>query len=102
MAEGIRVNDAALEISPAGVQALVNCEGADITLTRLDLSISADSLNTLLSGLATEGQPAPSAELADGRVRVTTQKDGKSVGLEVRVASFRLQIGADGLRLVSE
>ena len=45
----LRVNDTALEISPEGLQALVNNQGAEIKVTKLDISVSPEALNTLLA-----------------------------------------------------
>jgi hypothetical protein len=101
VADGIRINDAAFEISPAGLEAIVKKQGAQVTLTNLDLSISPEALNTLLSAFAPAGQPAPSAALSDGRLEVTAESAGRQVALDVRIGSFRLEITAQGLRLVS-
>jgi hypothetical protein len=101
MADGIRINDAALEIPAAGVSALVNREGADVRVTRLDISISPEALAALVAGLAPEGT-TPTAETGDGSLKVSGEKDGKRVGLELRCGALRLEIKSDGLRLVSE
>lgn len=102
MADGIRINDVSLEISPAGVEALVNKRGADITVTRLDLSVSPEALNTLLAGLAPQGTAPPSVTLSDGRAQVSAERDGKRMGLDLQLGGMRLEISAGGLRLVSE
>ena len=101
VADGIRINDAAFEISPAGLEAIVKKQGAQVTLTNLDLSISPEALNTLLRAFAPAGQPPPTATLSDGRVEVTAQSADRQMGLDVRIGSFRLEITAEGLRLVS-
>src|SRR5438874_101228 len=102
MADGIRINDAAIEISPASLDALVKKQGAQLTVTNLDVSISPEALNTLLSTLAPAGEPAPSASVSDGRLQVTGAGGGKSVSVDLRVAGLKLQITSAGLRLVSE
>ena len=101
MADGIRINDAALEISPAGLEALVNRQGAAVTLTKIDLSISPEALTTLLAGLAPQGEPPPTAALSEGRLQVSTVREGKAMALDLQVGGLRLEITADGLRLVS-
>jgi hypothetical protein len=101
MADGIRINDVALEISPAGLEAMVKKQGAQVTLTNIDLSISPDALNTLLSAFAPPGEPAPSAAVSDGRLQVTGQAAGSRVALDIRVGTFRLEVTEQGLRLVS-
>jgi hypothetical protein len=102
MADGIRINDASLEITPASLEAIVKKQGANLTLTGFDLSISPEALNTLLGALAAEGRPAPSAAVSDGRLQVTGEAEGKRVSLDLRAGSLRLEITGDGLRLKSE
>ncbi len=101
MADGIRINDAALEISPAGLEALVNQQGASVTLTKIDLSISPEALATLLARFAPEGEPAPTAEVSDGRLQVSTTREGKPMSLDLQVGGLRLEFTTAGLRLVS-
>lgn len=102
MAEGIRIRDAALELSPEGLQSLLKGGGAELRLTRVDLSVSPDALNALLASAVPEGTPAPSAELADGEMRLTAEREGKRMKLDLRMSHLRLEISAEGLRLVSE
>ncbi len=101
MPDGIRINDAALEISPAALEALVGQKGADITLTRLDLSASEESLNTLLRGITPEGQTPPSVEISEGRVRLAGTKEGRTMGIDLKVGGLRLELTEGGLRLLS-
>jgi hypothetical protein len=101
MADGIRITDAALEITPAGLEAIVKKQGAQVTVTNLDISISPEALNTLLSAMAPEGQPPPSAALSDGRLQVTSHAGGMPASLDLRIAGLRVEITAAGLRLVS-
>lgn len=100
MADGIRINDASLEMSPAGLEALLKKEGASVTVTGLDVSVSPEALNTLLAGFTPEGQPAPSVVVSEGRLQVTGQGAGGTVNLDVRAGAFRLEITDQGLRLV--
>ncbi len=99
--EGIRVNDVALEISPTGIAALVNKQGAEVKLTKLDVSVSPQALNALLGAVAQEGDAPPSASVADGRLQVQAERGGKKVALDLQVGGFRLEITAAGLRIVS-
>ena len=102
MADGIRINDAALEISPSGLEALINQRGAEVKVTRLDLTVSPEALATLLGRLAPEGQPAPTAQLEDGRLLVTAEQEGKKTQVDLQLGGLRLEVTANGLRLVSE
>jgi hypothetical protein len=101
MPDGIRIQDAAVEISPEGLEALLHKRGAEVTVSKLDLSISPEALNTLLAGLAPGGVNAPTAACADGRLRVTAEKDGQPVALDLRVGGIRIELTAGGLRLVT-
>lgn len=102
MADGIKINDAALEISPAALDAMVKGQGAQVTLTGIDLSVSPEALNTLLAAFAPKDAPAPSASVSDGRLQVTGHAGDRRVALDVRAGSFKLQITSEGLRLSSE
>ena len=101
MADGIRVNDAALEISPEGLQALVNRQGMEIKLTKLDLSVSPEALNTLLSRFASEGEATPAAQVSDGRLQVTTVREGQRMSLDLQLGGVRVELTPGGIRLVS-
>jgi len=100
--DGIRINDASLEISPTGLEALVNGQGAEVRVSRIDLSISPEALNTLVRGATPGSETAPSTELGDGRVRVRAEKDGKPVAFDLQIGALRLEITSGGIRVVSE
>jgi hypothetical protein len=98
MADGIQINDAALEISPAGLEALVTGKGAEVRVTKVDVSVSPEALNTLLSGLAPAGT---SAQVGDGSLQVTASHEGKRVLLDLALGGLQLELSPDGVRLVS-
>jgi hypothetical protein len=100
MADGIQIRDASFEISPEGVDALVNRTGAEVKVTRLDLSVSPEALNRLLAGVTPEGKPAPNVAVSDGRLQLNAERDGKRVGLDLQLGGLRLEFSAEGLRLV--
>ena len=99
MADGIRINDAALEISPEGLEALVSQRGADVRVTRIDLSVSPEAMNTLLRRLAPEGEAPPTVSVSDGRLQVAGLREGKRMALDLALGGLRLELSADGLRL---
>ena len=101
MAEGIKIHDVAAEISPAGLEALVQQRGAEVTVTRVDLSVSQEALNVLLQSLAPQGTTAPSAQVEAGGLRVGLERDGKPLSLDLRMGGLRLEFTGDGLRLAS-
>jgi hypothetical protein len=101
MADGIKIHDVAAEISPAGLEALVQQRGAEVTVTRLDLSVSQEALNVLLHGLAPEGAAAPSAQVDAAGLRLALEREGKPLSLDLQVGGLRLEFTGDGLRLAS-
>jgi hypothetical protein len=102
MADGIKIQDAAVEISPEGLQSLIQKRGAELTVSKLDLSVSQEALNTLLSGLAPEGTTPPTAECSETGLFVRAERDGQPMALDLRVGGVRIEISAAGLRVVTE
>lgn len=101
MAEGIRINDAALEISPEGLESLVNSRGTEVKVTKLDLTVSPEAIATLLARFGGEGGPPPTAEVSDGRLQLTRQQGGARSALDLQLGSVRLELSAEGIRLVT-
>ena len=102
MADGIRINDADLEIGPEALSSLVQKRGGSVVVNRLDLSVSPEALATLLQGLTPEGKPAPAVEVGEGSLQVTVDREGAPVGAALRMGSLRLHFTAEGLRVTSE
>lgn len=102
MADGIRINDAALEIAPEALAALVNKEGASVIVNRLDVSVSPEALATLLRGLAPEGTPPPSVAVQEGGLQFSGEREGKRLGVDLRMGGLRLRFTPEGLHLTSE
>ena len=113
MTDGIQIRDAAVAISPAGLEAMLRKEGAALTVSRLELSVSAEALNALLQGLgaaapetAPVDEPSSPAQLSggveEGRLHLSVRRDGKTLDLDLRMAGMRLDFTAEGLRLVGE
>jgi hypothetical protein len=99
--QGIQIHNASLEVSPAGLEALVRKEGAEVRVTKLDLSISPEALNVLLAGMTPEGETPPQAAVSEGRLQVSGAREGKRMALDLQVGGLRVELGADGVRLVS-
>jgi hypothetical protein len=102
MADGIEIRDAAVEIGAEELAALVRNEGGSVTVTRLDVAISTGAIAALLAQLAPAGAAAPTAEVGAGELRVSAERDGKPVGLNLRMAGLTLRFEADGVRLCSD
>jgi len=99
--EGIVIHDAALEISEEGLGELAAKRGAEVTVTRLDLSLSPQTLNRLLKSATPRGRPAPRAQVSDGRLQLSLQQGGRKTGLDLQVGNLRVELSEAGLRLVS-
>jgi hypothetical protein len=102
LAEGIRIDDAAIEISPEALEGLVNKRGGAVVLKRLDLAVSPEALTTLLQGLAPEGKPAPSVQVGEGSLDIRVERETGPVGADLRMGALRVQFTAEGLRVTSE
>jgi len=99
--QGICINDAEIELSPSDLEALARSQNTSVTITKLDLSVSPETLNRLLKGLSPVGRKPPSATVSDGRLQVTAPAGGKNVAVDLQVGTLRLELSADGIRLVS-
>jgi hypothetical protein len=98
---GICINDVELELSPADLEALARSQNTAVTVTKLDVSVSPETLNRLLKGLSPVGRKPPSAAVSDGRLQVTAHPGGKNLALDLQVGTLRLELSAEGIRLVS-
>jgi hypothetical protein len=101
MTDGIRIEDAALEITAEGVEALVRREAPPLTVTRLSITVSAEALNTLIAGLAPEGKSA-AVKVGEGYARVDGQSEGRTLSVELRVGAVVLQLQDGGVRLATQ
>src|SRR5205823_1856334 len=98
---GIRIHDAAFEISEQGLSELVAKRSAALAVTKLDLSLSPETMNRLLKGATPRGKPAPKVQVSQGRLQVSTQQGNQKMGLDLQVGSLRIELSEAGIRLVS-
>ena len=70
-------------------------------MTKLDFSLSPKTLNRLLKDLTPRGKPSPKAQVSEGRLKLTTQQGTRRMGLDLQVASLRIELSEAGIRLVS-
>ncbi len=101
MADGIRIHDAQIEVSTGALESLLNQGGADVTIRKIDLSVTPDALNAVLRKATPPGNVAPSVEAEDGRLVLQAEREGTLHRLDLQLGSLRLEISGEGVRLTS-
>ena len=101
MADGIRIHDAQIEVSTGALESLLNRGGADVTIRKIDLSVTPDALNAVLRKATPEGSVAPTVESEDGRLVLQAEREGTLHRLDLQLGSLRIEIGVEGVRLTS-
>src|SRR5438105_976411 len=99
--DGVHIRDAAFEISEEDLGELAAKRSGALAVTKLDLSLSPETLNRLLKGATPRGKPAPKARVSQGRLQVSTQQGNRKMGLDLQVGSLRIELSEAGIRLVS-
>ena len=101
MADGIRIHDAQIEVSTGALESLLNKGGADITVRKIDLSVTPDALNAVLRKATPAGNVPPTFEAEEGRLVLQAEREGTLHRLDLQLGSLRLEISAEGVRLTS-
>ncbi len=99
--EGIRINDVAAEISPGGLESILQKTGAAVRVTRLDCSVSEAAVNALMRKFGPP-ETASTAEVSDGRFAVEQTNPKGQFRLELLASGLKVEITADGIRLRTE
>ena len=68
MADGLRIHDAQIDVSTSALESLLNRGGADVTIRKIDLSVTPDALNAVLRKATPAGNVPPTVESTDGRL----------------------------------
>lgn len=98
----IDIENAAVEISAEGLQALLEGKGADLQFSKLEFRLSAAALQALAARLLpSDGAPAR-AEVTPQGVLLEGGKDGRRFRIRLDATAVRLQPGDGELRLVTE
>jgi hypothetical protein len=98
----IDIENAAVEISPEGLEAMLAGRGVDLQLSQLEFRLSAAAVQALVQRLMpSEREPARSEVTPQG-VSIEGEKDGRRVRIRLDATSLRLQPGDGELRLISE
>jgi hypothetical protein len=102
MEEGIRIDDAACEISPQGLEAMLAKQGVELRVTRLDASITEAALNSVIQRRGAPRETPPRVTIADGAVTIENLGDDGRTKVELRASGVRVEIASDSLRLRTE
>ena len=101
MADGIRIHDAEIEVTTGALESLLNRGGADVTVRKIDLSVTPDALNAVLRKATPPGNVAPTVESEEGRLVLQAEREGALHRLDLQLGSLRVEITGEGVRLTS-
>ena len=106
--EGIRVDSATAEISPAGLRSLIQGRGVAVRITRVDATVSTDAVNALLQASAApavkaaDGQSppeAPAIDLSRGRVHYSASREGRALSVEIWASGAMIDFLSGSIRV---
>jgi hypothetical protein len=98
----IEIENAAVEISPEGLQQILDGQGADLHFSELEFRLSAAAVQALVARLfPSDGTPAR-AEVTPRGLMVEGAKDGRQFRIRLDATAIRLQPGQGEIRLVTE
>jgi hypothetical protein len=98
----IEIENAAVEISPEGLQRMLDGQGTELNFSELEFRLSAAGVQALVARLfPSEGTPAR-AEVTPRGVMVEGGKDGRQFRIRLDASAIRLQPGQGEIRLVTE
>ena len=119
MSDGIRIEDAAIEITPEALEGLLGGSGTtEVRVSRVSITVSEESLNAVLRGTAPEGASgstpavdpsAPAAKPAPPTVRIQAEgvsvdlnRGGRQMRLGLNFGSVRVQFTDGAVRVTTE
>jgi hypothetical protein len=99
----IEIENAAVEISPEGLQQMLAGQGADVRFSQLEFRLSAAAVQALAAQLlpSTDGTPAR-VEITPQGVLLEGEKEGRRVRIRLDTTGVRLVPGDGDLRLVTD
>src|SRR5262245_11011537 len=98
----IEIENAAVEVSPEGLEELLAGRGTDLRLSRLEFRLTAAAVQALVARLMpSEGAPAR-AEVSPQGVLLEGTRDGRRLRIRLDASEVRLVPGAGDVRLVTE
>ena len=93
--EGIRIENASLEISDSGLDDLLKDQGAAVNITGGEVTISQAALDQLVSKLAPDCDC--SATVSSDGVAASLPRDGKQLQVQLSTGGLRVEFRDDGL-----
>jgi hypothetical protein len=99
----IEIENAAVEISPEGLQQMLAGQGADLSFSHLEFRLSAAAVQALVARLMPSADGAPArAEITPQGVLLEGEKDGRRLRIRLDATGVRLVPGDGDLRLETE
>jgi len=98
----IEIENAAVEISPEGLQKMLDGQGTELSFSELEFRLSAAAVQALVARLfPSDGAPARAEVTPDGLL-VEGGKEGRPFRIRLDATAIRLQPGQGEIRLVTE
>src|SRR5947209_4264309 len=98
----IEIENATVEISPEGLQEMLEGRGTDLRFSRLEFRLSAAAVQALVARLMpSDGGPAR-AEVTPQGLLLEGGKEGRRLRIRLDATAVRLQPGEGDLRLITE
>jgi len=98
----IEIENAAVEISPEGLQQMLDGRGADLHFSQLEFRLSGAAVQALVARLFPSGGTPARAEVTPRGLLVEGGKDGRLFRIRLDATAIRLQPGQGEIRLVTE
>jgi hypothetical protein len=98
----IEIENAAVEISPEGLQELLEGRGTDLRFSRLEFRLSAAAVQALAARLMPSDSAPARAEVTPQGLLLEGEKDGRRLRIRLDATAVRLQPGDGELRLITE
>jgi len=96
----IEIENAAVEISPEGLQKMLDGQGAELSFSELEFRLSAAAVQALVTRLFPSD--GARAEVTPAGLLVEGGKEGRPFRIRLDATAIRLQPGQGEIRLVTE
>jgi hypothetical protein len=98
----IEIENASVEVSPEGLQELLEGRGTDLRLSRLEFRLSATALQALVARLLPSDETPARAEVTPRGLLLEGGKDGRRLRIRLDTTGLKVQPGDGELRLITE
>jgi hypothetical protein len=98
----IEIENATVEISPEGLQEMLEGRGAELRFSRLEFRLSAAAVQALVARLMPSNGAPAHAEITPQGLLVEGQRDGRRLRIRLDTTAIRLEPGEGEVRLRTE